>query len=318
MKNMLHQKPCMSVELQLLQYLQPRMTFSPQETVRYETLQKGYLGEIAFYNLVKNNAVSGNFLFDLRLASNGTEFQIDSLYIENDSLTIFEVKNYEGDFFVEKDKWYVAHSKQEIRNPLTQLQRSEFLLRHLLKKSYPNLSIKTCIVFINKAFTLYQAPLGLPAIFPTQLTRFLERISSNRSGISARITAIANHLASLHVANSSYEKLPIYSYNKLRRGLTCEITCGGMLEKHTVRTFICHKCQQTKTIQHAIYQNIKEFKLLFPERKVTTGIIHDWCKFAVSKAAILRTLKTYFYPVPNGKHTHYLPTPKEDKNEGKE
>jgi len=305
MKNMLHQKPCMSVELQLLQYLQPRMTFSPQETVRYETLQKGYLGEIAFYNLVKNNAVSGNFLFDLRLASNGTEFQIDSLYIENDSLTIFEVKNYEGDFFVEKDKWYVAHSKQEIRNPLTQLQRSEFLLRHLLKKSYPNLSIKTCIVFINKAFTLYQAPLGLPAIFPTQLTRFLERISSNRSGISARITAIANHLASLHVAKSSYEKLPIYSYSKLRRGLTCEITCGEFLERYTNRLLICSKCGQTTMIDEAIFNNIMEYSVLFPDRKITTNEMHQWCNIVKSKTTIREVLKQYFEQIPNNRYTYY-------------
>lgn len=153
---------------------------------------------------------------------------------------------------------------------------------------------------------MYQAPLDLPAVFPTQLTRFLERISANRSGISARIIAIANHLASLHVTNSSYEKLPIYSYSKLRKGLICDVTCGGILEKHTVRTFICHKCQQTKTIQHAIYQNIKEFQLLFPEREVTTGAIHDWCKFAVTKPVIIRVLKTHFKPISKGRYTNYI------------
>ncbi len=61
MNNMLHQQPRMSKELQLLQYLQPRMTFSPQETIRYETLYKGFLGEIAFYNLVKTTLYPATF-----------------------------------------------------------------------------------------------------------------------------------------------------------------------------------------------------------------------------------------------------------------
>jgi len=48
MKNKLYQKPRMSKELQLLHHLYPRMIFSPQETIRYETLYKGFLGELAF------------------------------------------------------------------------------------------------------------------------------------------------------------------------------------------------------------------------------------------------------------------------------
>ena len=306
MKNKLYQKPRMSKELQLLHHLYPRMIFSPQETIRYETLYKGFLGELAFFNLVTDASSTSQFLFDLRLASNGTETQIDSLYLEKDSLTIFEVKNYEGDFYVENDKWYVAHSKQEIRNPLTQLQRSEFLLRHLLKKAYPNLSIKTCIVFINEAFTLYQAPLGLPAIFPTQLSRFIENISSKRSARSQRVTGLANHLASMHLSTSSYEKLPVYNYDELRKGLMCDIACGGMLKNHSKRTFICPKCQQTKNIHHAIYQNIKEFQLLFPEREITTGIIRDWCDFSVSRPSIRNVLKMYLNPITKGKYTHYV------------
>ncbi len=300
-----------SMALQVLTYLRPRMNLSGEQTLNFTNLTKGYEGERKLNDLLKEH-LSSNYLVlnDLLLQSNHSEFQIDTLIIGKQKIYPLEVKNYEGDFYVENDKWYVAHTKQEIRNPLTQLQRSEFLLRHLLRKSYPNLSIKTCIIFINKTFTLYQAPLGLPAIFPTQLTRFIENISSKRSGRSQQITDIANHLASIHVTTSSYEKLPVYNYDELRKGLMCNVACGGILENYSKRTFICPTCQQTKNIHHAIYQNIKEFHLLFPEREITTGIIHDWCNFVVSRPSIRNVLKMYLKPITKGKYTHYVTTTK--------
>src|SRR5699024_11369970 len=54
----------------------------------------------------------------------------------------YEIKHFSGDFFMNQDKWYLASNKQEIRNPLIQLQRSEFLLRELLKPKHPNLNIQ--------------------------------------------------------------------------------------------------------------------------------------------------------------------------------
>ena len=46
---------------------------------------------------------------------------------------IFEVKNFEGDYYIEKDQWYSASSKIEIVNPLSQLERSRSLLQDFSK-----------------------------------------------------------------------------------------------------------------------------------------------------------------------------------------
>jgi len=107
----------MPKELQLLQYLKLRKHFSTKEARRYEVLYKGYVGEMKFYHLVTSTSTSGHFLFDFLFSSNDTEFQIDSISIEANMLTMYEIKNFSGDFFMDHDLWYTASGKKEVRNP---------------------------------------------------------------------------------------------------------------------------------------------------------------------------------------------------------
>lgn len=49
--------------------------------------------------LLKNNTL----LFDLLFEQNQTMFQIDATLLISDSIYLFEVKNYYGDFFLDGD-----------------------------------------------------------------------------------------------------------------------------------------------------------------------------------------------------------------------
>lgn len=60
---------------------------------------------------------------------NNTTFQIDSLIITHEKVYLYEIKNYEGDYFYQADKLY-KKPRFEIINPLHQLSRSKALLRH--------------------------------------------------------------------------------------------------------------------------------------------------------------------------------------------
>lgn len=307
MNNNLHQRPRKSKEHQLLHHLQHRKTFTPEESAQYDALEKGILGEIEFHDLVTNQATSGHFLFDFLFSTNSTEFQIDSLSIEDHTLSMYEIKNFKGDYLMDQDKWFFASNKKEVRNPFLQLQRSEFLLRDLLRNKYPNLTIKSYLVFVHKEFMLYQAPLGIPAIFPTQLSRFQHSIAAPRSDLSPRVKHIADHLSTLHLPESAYAKRPAYTYDELRKGILCGTGCEGFLGKHSNYSLICPKCKKTQTVKKAIYENIKEFHFLFPERMITTGEIFDWCDAITSKHTIRQVLHSHFKIVKKGKHTYYLP-----------
>ena len=53
---------------------------------------------------------------------------------------MFEVKNYEGDYYYESDRLYMK-PKSEINNPLIQLKRTESLLRQLFQSLRFNLPL---------------------------------------------------------------------------------------------------------------------------------------------------------------------------------
>lgn len=290
----------------MLEYLQHRKKLSHNELAQLETSIKGFSGEMKFYDLVTTVNAAGKFLFDFLLINQGTECQIDCVHINNNTLTMYEVKNFSGDFFIHEDKWYLVSNKKEIRNPLIQLQRSEFLLRNLLKQKHPNLIIKAYLVFVHESFMLYQTPLGYPAVFPSQLTRFQQSITTNQTYISQQTKNITNTLTSLHIGESKYAKLPEFSYAELQKGILCSVNCGEFLQ-YSKQKLICTTCKQTKSIQTALTDAITEFRILFPDRKITTGQIYDWCKGLISKNTIQYYLFTNFNMIKNGKHSYYLP-----------
>lgn len=138
-----HSKPLVPPELQILLYLDARMDLLPRDQKNLNNLKKGYEGELKFFHLLEKELTSKCIrLYDLLLESNQTEFQIDNLLIYQNVIYMNEVKYYGGDFFLRNDKWYVAASEKEIRNPILQLQRSEYLLRQLLQQMGVHLKIE--------------------------------------------------------------------------------------------------------------------------------------------------------------------------------
>ena len=124
---------CEPVEYKILQCLHPRMTLSPKENKNYLNLVKGCEGEQKFEELFKHRHLSECLILnDLLLEKNNTLFQIDSLVISSEKIYLLEVKNYEGNFYVENDNWFTIKNI-EIKNPLNQLKRSESLLRRLFQ-----------------------------------------------------------------------------------------------------------------------------------------------------------------------------------------
>ncbi|QKE72516.1 NERD domain-containing protein [Arthrobacter citreus] len=81
-----------------------------------------------FMHGLGNYQIIGFFLNDLSFECNKSEFQIDSIGITGESIYLFEVKNYTGDYFIEEDRWYTK-PKSELKNPYEQLKRTESMLR---------------------------------------------------------------------------------------------------------------------------------------------------------------------------------------------
>lgn len=279
-----------STELQILRCLNTRMNLSEKDKQHYFNLQKGYEGEVMFDALTeKLLQCECLILNDLLLKMNNTTFQIDTLIIFSETIFFYEVKNHEGDYYYETDRFY-KKPKSEMNNPLTQISRSESLLRQLLQNLGFNYPIDASVVFINPEFTLYQAPLNKPLIFPTQVTRYLKKLNTVPSKLNGKHKLLADKLISLHIEDSPYKQLPQYNYGQVRKGMTCGI-CNSFSISVQGRKCVCDDCGYEEFVSAAVMRNVKEIKLLFPNLKITTNLIHDWCKVIKSKKRIKRILE---------------------------
>lgn len=218
---MLVKTRCEPAELKLLRYLNRRKTLSEKDKNYYLNLEKGLFGEKMFDEWIQTNlSKDWLVLHDLLLEYNYTVFQIDSLIISPEVFYLFEVKNYEGDFYFNGERWYPI-SKAEIKNPIQQLSRNESFFRRLLQDLGYKTSTEAKIIFINPEFYLYQAPLNTPIIFSSQLNRFANTLNMNTFEIKVRQLKLAEKLVTLHLKESPYNRLPDYSYDLLVKGIPC-------------------------------------------------------------------------------------------------
>jgi hypothetical protein len=289
--NMIVKKRTKPEELEILQALKPRMELEEKVALNLFTLEKGYEGEVQFDHWFTNCRVESLIINDLLLEVNGTLFQIDSLVITQDRLHLFEVKNLEGDYYLDGDKFKTA-AGAETKNPLHQLSRAESLLKQLLKNLGFYIPLEPHLVFINPEFTLLQAPLKSPIVLPTQLNRFMDRMNRTSSKLTNKHTKLAEALLSLHIKKSPFTRVPGYEFDGLRKGVVCE-GCGGFLESFDRQRIICSHCGSRVEVDSLILHTVKSFNILFPNQKVTTSAIFEWGDGTLPKRAIRRVLQKY-------------------------
>ncbi|TCP30553.1 nuclease-like protein [Scopulibacillus darangshiensis] len=292
------------LELKLYRYLHARTSLSAKDLNYYRGLAKGFKGEQKFDMRLEKCSNDWLILNDLLFEKSNTVFQIDTIVISQEVTYLFDVKNYEGDFYTKNNQWYTI-SGDEIKNPLLQLKRNESLFRRLLQDLGSNVPIEAYLIFIHPEFHLYQSSPNLPIIFPTQLNRFLNKINKKPSKLNEGHSRLSNQLLSAHLKESPYTKLPVYHYDQLEKGVPCA-NCNTFLTDFNNDTLICKKCGCRENTDAAILRCVEEYKILFPDKKVTTNAIHDWCKIISSKKTIRRVLSKRFEVVLKGRSSYYL------------
>jgi len=291
------------VELKILRSLNVRMNLSDKDKLSYHKLEKGFKGELAFDERLQELSCNCMILNDLLLEANNTIFQIDSLLFTAEKVYLFEVKNYEGDYYVQDNKWYTINHKK-INNPVLQLERSDTLFQQVMHDSKFNLPLESYLIFIHPEFNLYQSPLNSPIIFPTQLNRFMGKLTFHSKKLSPHHKNIANKLLSLQLKDSPYKRFPTYEHKDLVKGIICR-SCLAFTN-HINGIIMCHNCGHSEKVDTAILRSIDEYKLLFPDKKVTTSAIHDWCKIIKCEKKIRRTLLKHYTIVGSRRHSYYV------------
>ncbi|GAA0314213.1 hypothetical protein GCM10008967_00910 [Bacillus carboniphilus] len=281
-----------------------RSTLTNKERQYCKTLEKGFEGEKKLSELLISSNIEGILLHDLNLEHNNTHVQVDTLLITNERLYLLDAKNNEGDYYIKNRKWY-SPDGEAIRNPLVQLERTEPLVRAILQNLGSTNPLQENLVFVNPDFHLYNAPSDLPIIYPTQVNRFIHQIEKQATTqIHSKWIKLAHVLINRCLPKSPYARSPKYDFESLRKGIVCE-GCRGFMSGYENKTVVCGRCGYIKGVNTAVLRSVEEFRILFPDWKITTGIIYRWCNCLITRKVIFRILSSNFKSVGTGKRTYY-------------
>ncbi|SFC52666.1 Nuclease-related domain-containing protein [Alkalibacterium subtropicum] len=291
--------------LHYLQLLNKRMILPIDQKRSLYNLEKGFEGERYFDDQVEQYfSGEGLILNDVLLVINGTMIQIDTLIITAEGVRIYEVKNYQGNYDMQAGR-LLTMSGQEVLNPLSQISRSLIKFSQLFKELKCDEAVKGSAVFVDPSFFLYHASQSDPIVFSNQIERHFSELSSIATHLNKNHQILAEKLLELHGKNVSYKKeLPSCDYSALKKSLFCK-ECGSTDLKLTQRSCLCRKCQRITTIEESCLHNISELKYLFPEKKVTTASVYEWCGGQLTAKRIRQILKRNFSQKEKTAATHY-------------
>jgi len=292
--------------LQVSWLLLERMPFTESELKQLHADEKGFEGECYFDQLIAQSPASSYLhLKDLILKWNNSTFQVDSCLLSPHQAYLFEVKNYEGEYYIEGKRRFSVTGK-EIKNPLQALQRSEDLFRQLLQHLGLYLPVISKVIFVNGEFTLFNANKHLSIILPTQINSFVKKLGS--AVYDETFIEKARQLARLHDENSFYLKMhiPDYSYDTLKKGISCG-QCRSLSVDVEGRYLICKRCGFKENFEKGILRMAESFKLLFPDRPLSVSNLLDWCQFNNDKRQrIHRILRKHYKMTQRSVASYYV------------
>lgn len=290
-------------ELKVYDALLHRKPFSEKEKSKHRKLKRGYEGELLFDNYLEKIPSDYILLKDYWLSHNNRFFQIDHALLINNRFYLYDVKNFIGDYYYEEEALYYA-SGAEVDDPLIQLKRTESLVRQLLQSHRFQPCIQAAIVFINPEFALFQAPRDAKMLLPNQLNRHLKQFM-NPHPMDPALVKIANKLKELRLEGSPFLQLPHYCMKELKKGIRCKL-CKRVHTQIGENIYECKYCGAREWVKNAVMRNIQDFKILFPERKITTQAIYEWCNIGWSKRRIQYLLKNNFIQKGSHRGVYYV------------
>ncbi|MCA0971495.1 NERD domain-containing protein [Halobacillus litoralis] len=294
-----------SQELLTLRSLNLRMNLTDQQKKKLLRLESGYEGELKFDQMLKQLGQDKYVLCDLMLEIDGSYFQIDTVIITSQMIYFLDVKNFYGDFSYTPEKLKSRDSRPDYKNPLHQLHRGITHFKQLLHSLDLSFPVSPYVVFINSDFTLYEAPLHEPMIFPTQLNQFCSQLVKREASLDKRHHSLAKALCNLHQSTLRFANPPDYEFNQLKKGIHC-LQCQSFSTTVKKGKIYCSECGAYEATREGVIRSTEEFKILFPTEHVTSSIIVNWCQLDLHQKTISRILKRHYEKRGETKGIHYV------------
>ena len=275
-------------ELVLLSHLKNRMTFTAEQTRRWEALTAGYFGEKRCDHSLEKADISALLLPDLHLSAAGRYAQIDTLLITDDQLIILEIKHFQGDYEWNDEGWWTP-GNLIIPSPLIQLERSISLLKRILQQSGLNHMSKVSgkVLFTHPDFTLHHLQKHPEIVLPTQMRSFITSLKTLR--VTSRSHKTARFFQKIQNLNPYERPLPDYSFQQLKKGIFCP-QCGTSMSAKSNKLIHCTTCSFYEAKHECALRMMYELRILFPHFRPTGALLYQWCGKQISKRTFSRIL----------------------------
>src|SRR5699024_3308827 len=133
------------------------------------------------------------------------------------------------------------------------------------------------------------------------------KINNTQSKLTPAHRKLADTLFSLQTTRTLSARIPHFEFDALKKGIPC-LKCDKFLVLGGVhgRRLVCNHCSMEEVRESAVLRNIEMFKMLFPERKITTAAIWEWSGKIISKFKIRKILFQFLEPVGARTDKHFL------------
>ena len=292
-----------SMNLRIYEILASRMRLDKEDYYYYLNLKKGYEGECRFDGLTEKLGAKCIILNDLQLEIRRSSLQIDALLICEGKIVLYEIKNYGGVHHWGPEE-FMKQSGTTLENPSLQLTKTKVRLRKLLKSLGYSMEIEAFIVYVNPEFSIWGAPYEGDSILPGQISEHFRELQNMKPVTNPELEKLAQALVECH--DPEYpSKLIKYEYEKMNKGIICP-TCGLLVHNFCGRSHMCESCGKKMIIQKAISNSISDFHTLFPNEKLTTKRLADWCGTEDTNR-VYKVLKREYQAAGSESCRYYIP-----------
>ncbi|WP_338778391.1 nuclease-related domain-containing protein [Metabacillus sp. FJAT-52054] len=282
-----------------LQALQRRLPDNhpkvPQITEELKKRMAGYRGELAADYQLSLYSQDKQFIFqDLRLPSETSYFQMDTLLITSKYAIILEIKNIAGTIFFEPNFNQLIRTKdgQEtaFADPILQTERLQFLLKQwFLNNGFPHVPIFSLVVISNPQTIIqsphaYQAKLAEKIIHCEKLPLKIKKIESDLN-TDILTEKELRKLKRISMKEHSEADFPILdrfglTHEDLLKGVFCPV-CILKMERYKGGWY-CLKCQNK--YRNAHLEALNDYKLLISST-ITNKEIRDYLQLVSPSSA---------------------------------
>lgn len=282
--------------------LSQRTVLTEQELLHLRRMENGYNGECLYDKIFTEVGHDDVLVYrDLYLKIGESVTQYDALVVNDGGVCVNEIKNYTGDYRVEKESWY--RGKYHIADdPLVQLKRSLGKLIRLRDSARGRFKVSGKVVFVSDDFYLASDDSNIwdKVIVRTGLKRYLRQFKGRNIGESAKF--ISRLVENSEVENPYFN--PRIDRERLRLGLYCG-ECGSFdLEKGRFH-FDCTACWSRESNETHLLRAMSDYKFLFHGQDMTRNDLLDFIGGEIHYKTVHRFMAKHCFIEDKGNNTVY-------------